>query len=600
MDVSILPLQKIFALDVQFRVPLYQRPYVWDRDRQWEPLWDDVAALAERYLSTDRQVMHHFLGAIVVRQQPTPVGTLEVRDVIDGQQRLTTLQLLGDAVEETIREDDGPAIESKRLRKLVLNDTDLFSDDDRFKVWPTSSDQPTFRRVMIDHDKVPADLVDKPIARAHAYFKSAARAWAQDSDSSNSTAERYAALVKAISYGLHLVVIDLSEADNAQAIFETLNARGTPLLASDLVKNHLLNEAQVLGLDVYSLHSEHWQQFEDDWWRNEVTLGRTSWPRVDAFLFYWLGMSLTREVSTQRLFDEYRDLLRSRSLTVEQVASNISTFARVFQSLEEHSFGGAALAEFFYRWKTTQLRVMTPLLLWLFSEASEIDDSSRLEVLELLESWFMRRMICGWRTHGYQNFLHPLLREVKKHRGEEVVQVVRDTLVNADAVNTAWPDDNAVYDAVRQRPMYQYISRARLRLILEAVEDRLSSLEGKSESRCPKNLTIEHLLPVSWSENDWPYVGSVQSREERRVLLHTLGNLTLVNDKLNPALSNSPWTEKRTGLATHSNLHLNKVLANPAVVSDGHTWYTEWNDDTILERGEWLAGHMCEIWSRPS
>ena len=127
MDVSILPLQKIFALDVQFRVPLYQRPYVWDRDRQWEPLWDDVAALAERYLTTDRQVKHHFLGAIVVRQQPSPVGTLEIRDVIDGQQRITTLQLLGDAVEEAIREDAGPAIESKKLRKLVLNDTDLFA-----------------------------------------------------------------------------------------------------------------------------------------------------------------------------------------------------------------------------------------------------------------------------------------------------------------------------------------------------------------------------------------------------------------------------------------------------------------------------------------
>ena len=600
MDVSILPLQKIFALDVQFRVPLYQRPYVWDRDHQWEPLWDDVAALAERCLSPERQVIHHFLGAIVVRQQPSPVGTLEVRDVIDGQQRLTTLQLLGDAVEEAIREDGGPAIESKKLRKLVLNDTDLFSGDDRFKVWPTNADQSVYRLAMTDQDKVPAELVDKTIARAHAYFKSEARAWANDGDSNYSTAERYAALVKAISYGLHLVVIDLSEDDNAQAIFETLNARGTPLLASDLVKNHLLHEARVQGLDVLSVHSVHWQQFEDDWWRNEVTLGRISWPRVDAFLFYWLGMSLTREVSTQRLFDEYRDLLRSRRLTVSQVASDISTFARVFQLLEEHSIGGATLAEFFYRWKTTQLRVMTPLLLWLFSDVSDINESQRQEALELLESWFMRRLICGWRTHGYQNFLHPLLREVKKHHGDDVVQVVRDTLVKADAVNTAWPRDTKVHDAVLQRPIYQYVSRARLRLILEAVEDRLGSLEAKSESRCPKNLTIEHLLPVSWSDDDWPYTGSVQSREERRALLHTLGNLTLVNEKLNPALSNSPWSEKRTELAKHSTLHLNKILANPAVVSDEHLWYYQWNDDTILERGDWLAGHICEIWSRPS
>ena len=598
MDVSILPLQKIFALDVQFRVPLYQRPYVWERDRQWEPLWDDVASLAERYLSTDTPVVHHFLGAIVVRQQPSPVGTLEIRDVIDGQQRLTTLQLLGDAVEEAIREDGAPPIESKKLRKLVLNDTDLFADDDGFKVWPTNEDQPVFRLAMTDQDKVPIELADKPIARAHAYFKSAARDWAQDGDSSTSVEERYTALVKAICYGLHLVVIDLSEADNAQAIFETLNARGTPLLASDLVKNHLLNEAQALELDVAALHAAHWQPFEEGWWRDEVTLGRLSWPRLDAFLFYWLGMSLTREVSTQRLFDEYRGLLRSRELTVEEVAWEISSFASVYRSLEEHSYGGASLAPFFYRWNTTQLRVMTPILLWLFSDRSHINDSHRLEALHLLESWFMRRLICGWRTHGYQNFLHPLLREVKKHRGAVVVEVIRETLLKANAVNTTWPRDAEIIDSVLQRPIYQYISRARLRLILEAVEDRLRALEGKSESECPRELTIEHLLPVSWSEEDWPFTGTIQTREERRSLLHTLGNLTLVNNKLNPSLSNSQWSQKRQGLAKHSTLHLNKSLGHPAIEVGGHTWYEDWNDDTIQERGAWLADHICMIWPR--
>ena len=533
-----------------------------------------------------------------MRQQPNPVGTLEVRDVIDGQQRLTTLQLLVDAVEEAIREDEGPAIESKKLRKIVLNDPDLFFEDDRFKVWPTNEDQPVFPSVMTDQDRVPAEMLDNRIARAHAYFKSAARGWAQDADTPSSTAERYKALVKAISHGLHLVVIDLSESDNAQAIFETLNARGTPLLASDLVKNHILNDASQRGLDVHALHAAHWKPFEEVWWRDEITLGRLSWPRVDAFLFYWLGMNLTREVNTQRLFDEYRDLLRTRDLTVEQVAADLSSYAKVFQSLDEEESEDAALTQFFYRWKTTQLRVMTPLLLWLFSEMPELDGASRLEALELLESWFMRRMICGWRTHGYQNFLHRLLREVKKYRGVLVVVAIRDILSGATAGNTEWPRDDAVRDAVLKRPIYQYISRARLRLILEAVEDRLCTLDGMSESLCPKNLTIEHVLPVSWSDDDWPFTGSIQSREERHALLHTLGNLTLVNKKLNPSLSNSPWDVKRVGLASHSTLHLNKVLANPGIVFSDQSWYEEWNEDSIQERGEWLAEHLCMIWPR--
>lgn len=599
MDVNILPLQKIFALDVQFRVPLYQRPYVWDRDRQWVPLWGDVTSLAENYLEDGIHISHHFLGAVVVRQRPNPVGTLEVRDVIDGQQRLTTLQLLADAVEEVIREQGGPALERRKLQKLILNDTEIFTDDDRFKIWPTNSDQPVFRHAMTDEKLVPEDLVEKAIAKAHAFFKSQAREWALEPDSVHTVAERFAALVMAISYGVHLVVIDLEEDDNAQAIFETLNARGTPLLASDLVKNHMLHEAQTQQLDVEGLHRDHWQSLETDWWREEITLGRVRWPRLDAFLFYWLSMNLAREVSTQRLFIEYREFVTDEKLPVYGVAKNLSRFSGVFERLESGSFDGARVAEFFYRWDVSQLRVMTPLLLWLFSDDANLSDHDRVQSLELLESWFMRRMICGRTTRGYQNFLHPLLRDIKQHSGDGVPATIRTTLGRAEAQNTAWPSDGDVRESVRSRPLYLQLSRARLRMVLEAIEDRLSSSDDKAESLCPKNLTIEHLLPVGWTEEDWPLQDSELGRDERWIRLHTLGNLTLANDKLNPAMSNSAWTTKRSELAKHSNLHLNKMLSIPGAVPDGHQWFDSWNDDTIVERSNWLAEHICTIWKRP-
>lgn len=598
MDVSILPLQKIFALDVQFRVPLYQRPYVWDRDRQWIPLWEDVATLAEHHLADDTHVTHHFLGAVVVRQQWNPVGTLEVRDVIDGQQRLTTLQLLADAVDEAIRENDGPMLESKKLKKITLNDTDLFAGDDQFKVLPTTADIDVFRLAMTDEDKVPRELVDKPIASAHAFFKSAAREWVQEASAEHTIAERFAALVKAISYGLHIVVINLEEDDNAQAIFETLNARGTPLLASDLVKNHLLNEAQAQDLDVPAIHATYWKKFEEDWWRAEITLGRISWPRLDAFLFYWLGMSLAREVSTQRLFDEYRLLLKEQDLQVHDVASSISTFGQVFRTLEESTFQDPIVQDFFYRWNVSQLRVLTPLLLWLFSERSRTSHADRSRSLQLLESWFMRRMICGRTTRGYQNFLHPLLREIKKHQGDQVPDIVEGVLLRADAMNTAWPSDQEVHESIRTRPLYRQLSRARLRLILEAVEDAIGESDSKSEVRCPKNLTIEHLLPVSWLDDDWPFTNTSVSREERRIRLHTLGNLTLVNEALNPAMSNSPWISKRAALAKHSNLHLNKMLSYSEAVPNGFSWSESWDDDAIHQRSDWLAGLICDVWPR--
>jgi uncharacterized protein with ParB-like and HNH nuclease domain len=91
-----------------FVVPVYQRPYVWDREMQWEPLWNDLEATAIRLAETriqgsakgldasiaDQSAAPHFLGAIVVEDQPVMTGELDRRLVVDGQQRLTTLQLV--------------------------------------------------------------------------------------------------------------------------------------------------------------------------------------------------------------------------------------------------------------------------------------------------------------------------------------------------------------------------------------------------------------------------------------------------------------------------------------------------------------------------
>jgi uncharacterized protein with ParB-like and HNH nuclease domain len=88
-------IQELFERDVRYIVPLYQRPYVWDEEHQWAPLWDDVIALLEHQESGESGgLWTHFLGAIVLEQEQTPPGQIPRYTVIDGQQRLTTLQLL--------------------------------------------------------------------------------------------------------------------------------------------------------------------------------------------------------------------------------------------------------------------------------------------------------------------------------------------------------------------------------------------------------------------------------------------------------------------------------------------------------------------------
>ena len=130
MKVDILSLKKLFQQDIRYVIPTFQRPYVWNQEEQWEPLWDDVRNVAEEYLDqleivgpdqraqAEERTGAHFMGAVVVQQQPTPAAEIDVRHVIDGQQRLTTLQLLADATQEVV-EDLGQAPVAKRLAKLV-------------------------------------------------------------------------------------------------------------------------------------------------------------------------------------------------------------------------------------------------------------------------------------------------------------------------------------------------------------------------------------------------------------------------------------------------------------------------------------------------
>jgi len=107
--------QGVFYNPTRMVVPLFQRPYVWSKETQWEPLWEDVVRLIE-VISDHNETATHFLGAIVIQRVPTGLGTLPAWNVIDGQQRLTTLQLLLDALHSELerREQTGLAGASGR------------------------------------------------------------------------------------------------------------------------------------------------------------------------------------------------------------------------------------------------------------------------------------------------------------------------------------------------------------------------------------------------------------------------------------------------------------------------------------------------------
>lgn len=131
-------------------------------------------------------------------------------------------------------------------------------------------------------------------------------------------------------------------------------------------------------------------------------------------------------------------------------------------------------------------------------------------------------------------------------------------------------------------------------MVLEAIEDRLRGVLAEEAHVARGSLTIEHVMPQSWKEH-WPLgpvAASFRAELDRERLLHSLGNLTLVNAKLNPTLSNAAWASKSATLADHTVLHLNKHLVN--TYKD-----REWAEGTIRERGSALAKLVLRIWPAP-
>ena len=561
MHTEILSPKKLFQKEVRYVIPPFQRPYVWSLDHQWGPLWEDVRNVAEGYLEAlersgndevkaESETTPHFLGAIVLRQVSTATKDLEQREVIDGQQRVTTLQLLLDAIQQVCEGLDQQYAKSagRRLSKLVTNDKELITEGHHvFKLWPTHSDQQAFRHAM-DNGLAVDDFADSLIVQAHEFFQLQIREWLGEVD--ESTKHKIDALEAAATNMLQIVVIDLDTQEDPNLIFETLNARGTPLEESDLVKNYVLSGGQALEL---------WGNLDDRWWREEIRQGRIRRPRLDMLLNHWLAMRTSTEVASTNVFNAFRTYASAQGIgkVMTDVKRDLANY-REYDTTRGNNIG----AELFYhRMSVMEAGVITPVLLLLLSAEQE----PRRRALGVLESFLVRRMICRQSTMGFNRLVIELVNQLHEGGLENVDRTTANFLKDQKAPTRVWPTDEDVSHALISSPIYRLLTRGRLRLILEGVEGWLRS-SGKSEdTTVPRNgnLTIEHLMPMGWKTEEWPLPSGADdgdARYRRNGLIHTVGNLTLTTQQLNSSMSNDAWEAKQQELSAHATLLLNRDL----------------------------------------
>ena len=600
MDARAKGATELFVSNDRYFVPPYQRPYVWTEERQWLPLWEDITRLADGRLEGEANI--HFLGAIVIRRESSEPGGLTEWSVIDGQQRLTTLQIMIAAVAHVAAEDQAIGTASQ-LRKLTVHDEYQrgAEGDRRYRFWPTTVNAAAFRSVMHEDGRDPA-LEDDPentIEEAWAFFRERARDYAGNVDGDESEfgtdpvvalERRYGALHDAITGLLQLVAITLEPGDPAQVIFETLNARGTPLLATDLVKNALFDKAERSGLDLESIHADHWanQLGDIDYWSEDERLGRLTIPRSEGFLMHWMAMKLGEVVGSDSLFDRFRrEFIDSPSSPPAiEVLDELNADAAILRSFQAQAPGTPA-GDFLATARVLDTTTFHPVALALLRAG--LADADLRKAFGALESFLIRRMIFGLTAKSY-NLIAADLSKNLLARPEDPAQVIVERLLTSQSATFRWPTDDEVVEHLATHPLYGWMGRGRLVYLLSAVE--LSRRAGKTEgiTQLPNKLEVEHLLPQAWQTN-WS-LGAVATEDEvafRETHINRLGNLTLVAGGLNASMSNSEWSTKRDALQEHSILMLNKEL----------TALEAWDEQAIDARCRTLAVEIAKIWPGP-
>lgn len=624
-------IEEILAEGRRFMVPLYQRKYQW-HDGQLDPFWEDVKAKAIEILEGESK-FQHYMGALILAPvgEAAQIGVTPKVQVVDGQQRLTTFQLFLAAIREVARKheclDVVEHVGDYLFNKLKSKDTDKLT---RFKLTPTPSDQKIFHDIIEDEyravrsryakhywgDRVPKNTSFRAL-RAYEIFYQLIDHFAQfgaaelsdeedeenlsvtisdETDTKEATQQRLEALLTALLNRMKLVVITLGEDDDAQVIFETLNSKGEPLLAMDLVRNNIFHRAERENAEIEELYSELWDPFDHAWWREAAPFARPKRPRIDHFLTHVLAAETGQKISMRELYAEYRAFAapkgKQRFEKVEDELRILGKYAPSYETLEGRLEDDADLHWLGRKLAAWQVTTAYPVALQV--SASDIDDAEKKTLYRLLYSYIVRRTLSGL-TAKNLNRVFQSLSQAFMNDGPSL-DTFRAYFAERTGDSTRFPDDREFRQGILSKPAYSLAPQTRIKDVLWELEEA-SRTKFAEKNEMPIGLWTEHVMPQTWTE-EWEFSeGEFVDRwsddpraQERNALVHTLGNLTLITSSLNISSGNKGFLAKREKLEEHTGLFLNK-------------WFLKresWSEHDIKERGEHLADMAVEIWLSPT
>jgi hypothetical protein len=618
----------LFNAQSRYIVPMFQRLYVWNEDPQWKTLWEDV--LEKACLQLDGAKSNaHYLGALII-EGVKPTSSREVKRflVIDGQQRLTTLQILLCAFRDYARSQDWKTLDRTTTRYLENADADVMEkpDEEVFKLWPTQLNRAFFADIILagsqpavieKHPLVTLPRKRKPEPRSnlvegYLYFYKEVSKWVTEEAAkreAKSEEDCAFALLQAIKQDFCVVEISLSDGDDSQEIFYSLNSQGQPLSQSDLLRSLIFMRAEKEQTDRDELFDDYWGKFETPFWSTEIKRGGRSYSRLDLALRHFLSVKKAELIDARRVNEEYKRWIGATPPRYASVRDELADFARFSGVYEEcESAAGQKLksTEIVRVIRDFEVSTAIPLLLFLRLEA-ELSTEQLADCLNVMQSYIVRRAFLGEETKEYNKMFLEVIGEISAHRGDSVLPALQGKFLLGRGSTRVWPTDKKIAEAALRKPVYKDMKQPALRLILERLELGLRGKKSEDEEMS-EGLQIEHVMPQKWWPNwtlngqqlkgdisQWWYKPEeddeplVEAARARATALQTLGNLTLLNKYANPAASNGSFELKLVEYA-HSVLRLNRHFDK----------VEQWNEESIKRRGQELAESLCKVYRRPT
>lgn len=565
--------------NTQFVIPVYQRNYIWQENKQIKKFLDDYELLLKG--SKDS----HFIGIIMFLIIQITLSKTEF-SVVDGQQRLITIFLFLQALREVANETGDVEFAEIILNKYLINETITEELFEKLKLKPLVADNNVYSKIILNKsNEITQEEKRTNIYRNYISIKQRIKEWF----GSYPLEDLLYALDK-----FYFVVIPLGGNDKPQEIFETINSAGAELSKSDLIRNYIL--MNISSDEQETLYKNYWQPMEDLFYKN---------GKMESFFRMFLANQnyvLDNMEDIYNVFQRWFIYQKEEcGKNIEEILINISKYSKYYYnifistSVDIESPIKESLKEF----KKSTIEPTAPILMEVYrlyetkNPAGErmVSAEDFAKIIDLFNTYNMRRNLCNLRTGVLTRIVPPMLKDIMEDCNGNYNNIYNSCvkyLVDNNKGKASHMPDNS-YMKLNLNAINAYALKSYLKVAFEKLESCIFDENNTSYSKNPakldfSNLSIEHLMPQTIT-SEW-YEELHISKEEYETQLNRLGNLTLATHSDNSKMSNNPYDYKKEILSKSGHINMNKEILE----------IEKWNIEEIDKRTGNLIDRICLVY----